>query len=133
MRKSKEGNIYHDLLLFSNRSFGDKSGPPALPDLESEREDENGEECDVEEEVKREEEVQSLCGEIRTDAACSGIEELSLTVQEEQEDEKTIGEDEEEQENQKTTQGIYCNMQCVLKVSFNGYVYRTQHMLRKVA
>lgn len=78
-----------------------------MPDLESEREDENGEECDVEEEEKQEEEVQSPCGEIRTDAACSGIEELSLTVQEEQEDEKSIGEEEEEQENQKTTQGIY--------------------------
>uniref|UniRef100_H3DKM1 Eukaryotic translation initiation factor 2D n=1 Tax=Tetraodon nigroviridis TaxID=99883 RepID=H3DKM1_TETNG len=44
-------------------SFGDKSGPPALPDLKQE-----------------EEEVQSSFGETRTDQACPDIEELSLNV-----------------------------------------------------
>lgn len=101
--------ITHDLLLLSNRSFGDKSGPPALPDLESEGGDPNGEECDLGEEEKQEEVEESPCGETRTDEACCGIEELSLTVQEEQEDERSIEED--EQEDQKTTQGIlYRNM-----------------------
>ncbi|TNM86938.1 hypothetical protein fugu_007168 [Takifugu bimaculatus] len=77
-------------------SFGDKSGPPALPDLESEGGEANGEECDHAEE-EQEEEEQSPCGE-----ACCGIEELSLTVQAEQENERSIEED--EQEDQKTTQ-----------------------------
>uniref|UniRef100_A0A674PQB5 Eukaryotic translation initiation factor 2D n=1 Tax=Takifugu rubripes TaxID=31033 RepID=A0A674PQB5_TAKRU len=77
-------------------SFGDKSGPPALPDLESEGGEANGEECDHAEE-EQEEEEESPCGE-----ACCGIEELSLTVQAEQENERSIEED--EQEDQKTTQ-----------------------------
>lgn len=101
--------ISHDLVLLSNRSFGDKSGPPALPDLESEGGDTNGEECElVKEEKQEEEEVQSPCGETGTDQAGSGIEALSLTVQEEQESERSMEEEEEEEEqqDQKTTQGI---------------------------
>uniref|UniRef100_A0A674N2H3 Eukaryotic translation initiation factor 2D n=1 Tax=Takifugu rubripes TaxID=31033 RepID=A0A674N2H3_TAKRU len=43
-------------------SFGDKSGPPALPDLESEGGEANGEECDHAEE-EQEEEEESPCGE----------------------------------------------------------------------
>lgn len=80
-------------MLLSNRSFGDKSGPPALPDFESEGGDTNGEEYEVVKEEKQEEE----------DQAFSGIEELSLTVQE---GEKSMEEEEEEQQDQKTTQGI---------------------------
>lgn len=101
-------NISHDLLLLSNRSFGDKSGPPTLPDLESEGGDTNGEECELDKEQKREEEeAQSPCGETGTDQACSGVEELSLAVQEEeQEGERSMEEEEEEQQDQKTTQGI---------------------------
>lgn len=102
--------ISPDLVLLSNRSFGDKSGPPALPDLESEGGDMNGEECEVVKEEKQEEEeeeeLQSPCGETGTDQACSGIEELSLTVKEEQEGERSMEEEEEEQQDQKTTQGI---------------------------
>lgn len=71
-----------------------------MPDLESEDRDANGEECDLADEDKHEEDP---CGETRTDETCSGIEELSLTVQGEQEDESNI--EEEEQEDQKTTQG----------------------------
>lgn len=93
-------------MLLSNRSFGDKSGPPALPDLEGEGGDTNGEECEVVKEDKQEEKVQSPCSETGTDQACSGIEELSLTVQEEQEGERSMEEEEEEQQDQKTTQGI---------------------------
>lgn len=99
-------------MLLSNRSFGDKSGPPALPDLEGEGGDTNGEECEVVKEDEQEEEkVQSPCGETGTDQACSGIEELSLTVQEEQEGERSVEEEEEEEEqqDQKTTQGISCS------------------------
>lgn len=88
----------------SNRSIGDKSGPPALPDLESEGGDTNGEECEVvKEEKQEEEEVQSPCGETGTDQACSGIEELSLTIQE---GERSMEEEEEVQQDQTTTQGI---------------------------
>lgn len=91
-------------MLLSNRSFGDKSGPPALPVFESEGGDTNGEEYEVvKEETQEEEEVQSPCGETGTDQAFSGIEELNLTVQE---GEKSMEEEEEEQQDQKTTQGI---------------------------
>lgn len=85
-------------------------GPPALPDLESEGGEANGEECDHAEEEKQEEEEESPCGETRTDeACCCGIEELNLTIQAEQENERIIEED--EQEDQKTTQGIlYSNI-----------------------
>lgn len=82
-------------------------GPPALPDLESDGGEANGEECDHDEEEKQEEEEESPCGETRTDEACCGIEELSLTVQADQEDERSIEED--EQEDHKTTQGILCS------------------------
>lgn len=98
--------VAQDLLLLSNRAFGDKSGPPALPDLEIEGGDANGEKCDVVEEEMQEEEAQSPCGETKTHQACLGIEELSLTVQEEQEDERSMEEEEEEQEDPRTIQGI---------------------------
>lgn len=75
-----------------------------MPDLGSEGGEGNGEECDHAEEEKQEEEEESPCGE-----ACCGIDELSLTVQAEQENERSIEED--EQEDQKTTQGIlYSNI-----------------------
>lgn len=98
-------------VLFSNRSFGDKSGPPALSGLESEEEEDTNEECDVVKEEKQEEEeeeVQSSCGETRTDRACSDTDELSLNVPEEQECERSREEEEEELQElqeQKTTQG----------------------------
>lgn len=97
-------SISHDLVQLSNRSFGDKSGPPALPDLETEGGDTDGEEGEVvKEENQEKEDVQSPCGETGTDQACSGIEELSLT---QQEDERNMEDEEEEQQDQKTTQGI---------------------------
>lgn len=78
-----------------------------MPDLESEGGEANGEECGHAEDEKQEEEEES--GETRTDEACCGIEELSLTVQAEQEDERSVEED--EQEDHKTTQGIlYSNI-----------------------
>lgn len=67
----------------------------------------NGEECEVDEKEEVTEE-QSPSGEMMTDQACSGIEELSLTEREEEKGEKGNEEEEEEaeQDDQKMTQGI---------------------------
>ncbi|TKS77755.1 Eukaryotic translation initiation factor 2D [Collichthys lucidus] len=78
-------------------AFGDKSGPPSLPDAESEGV--NGEDCEVSEE--EEEEVE--CGqeehtpsEKMTGEACSAIEELSLTEVDQEEEKAEKGNEEEE-------------------------------------
>lgn len=91
--------------FFFFRAFGDKSGPPSLPDVESEGQEVNGEECevDVKEEVTEE---QSHGGETMADQASSGVEELSLTEQEEEKGEKGDKEEDAEQDDHKVTQGI---------------------------
>lgn len=91
------------------RAFGDKSGPPPLPDAESEGQGVNGEEYEVddmeeEEAEKCVEEEQSPCQTV-TDQACSGIEELSLTEQEEEKGDKGNEEEEGNQDDQKMPQG----------------------------
>ncbi|XP_078111393.1 eukaryotic translation initiation factor 2D [Sander vitreus] len=93
-------------------AFGDKSAPP-LPDAESEGQGVKGEEYEVdemEEEVEEEaekcvEEEQSPCQTV-TDQACSGIEELSLTEQEEEKGDKGNEEEEGNQDDQKMPQEI---------------------------
>ncbi|KAI3357610.1 hypothetical protein L3Q82_016022, partial [Scortum barcoo] len=86
-------------------AFGDKSGPPSLPVAETEGQGVNGEECEVgeeeaeksveEEEEKEEEEGRRRPGNEVTDQACSGVEELSLTEQEEEKGEKANEEEKE--------------------------------------
>ncbi|XP_070765954.1 eukaryotic translation initiation factor 2D isoform X2 [Enoplosus armatus] len=85
-------------------AFGDKSGPPSLPDAESEGQGLDGEECEVDEEEEEEEEQRS--GETITDQACSGIEELSLAEQAGQKGEKVNEEEEGNQDDQKMPQEI---------------------------
>ncbi|XP_041654247.1 eukaryotic translation initiation factor 2D [Cheilinus undulatus] len=93
-------------------AFGDKSGPPSLPDTESEGQGLNGEECEVDKEEEEEEgersaeEEQQSPGEMVTDQACSAIEELSLTKEEEEKGEKDNEEAEENKDDQKMPQEI---------------------------
>ncbi|XP_033826014.1 eukaryotic translation initiation factor 2D [Periophthalmus magnuspinnatus] len=66
-------------------AFGDKSGPPSLPDSTETEEQVNGEECYPEDEVGKEEEV-ATCGDEAngqevTDQACTGVGQLSLSEQ----------------------------------------------------
>uniref|UniRef100_A0A669CM71 Eukaryotic translation initiation factor 2D n=1 Tax=Oreochromis niloticus TaxID=8128 RepID=A0A669CM71_ORENI len=84
-------------------AFGDKSGPPSLPDAESEEVDK----C-VEEQSSPEETV--------TDQAHSGFEELSLVEQDEEKGEKSNEKEEETQDEQKTPQEVMDAMllQCFL-------------------
>lgn len=93
--------------FFFFRAFGDKSGPPSLPDVESEGQEVNGEECEVDEREEVTEEP-SPGGETMADQASSGVEELSLTEQQQEEEkgEKDDKEEEAEQHDQKMTQGI---------------------------
>lgn len=94
-------------------AFGDKSGPPSLPDAESEGQAVSGEECEVDEDeeeevqksVEEEVEEQMPCETI-TGQACFGIEALSLTKQEEEKGEKGNEEEEENQDDQKMPQEI---------------------------
>uniref|UniRef100_A0A669BMV6 Eukaryotic translation initiation factor 2D n=1 Tax=Oreochromis niloticus TaxID=8128 RepID=A0A669BMV6_ORENI len=83
-------------------AFGDKSGPPSLPDAESEAHGENGEECEIsdkeEEEVDKCVEEQSSPEETVTDQAHSGFEELSLVEQDEEKGEKSNEKEEETQD-----------------------------------
>ncbi|KAK9514829.1 hypothetical protein VZT92_025516 [Zoarces viviparus] len=76
-------------------AFGDKSGPPSLPEAAGEGQEVNGEDYEVddteeEEEVEKcveeeeEEEEEQTPGEKVTGQACSGVEELSLAEQEEE-------------------------------------------------
>lgn len=98
-------------LCTSFRAFGDKSGPPSLPDSESVGQGVNGEEChfeeeEVEEEVEKcVEEEQSSCDTVM-DQTCSGLEELSLAEQAEEKGEKSNEEEEGNQDDQKHPQGI---------------------------
>ncbi|XP_036961458.1 eukaryotic translation initiation factor 2D isoform X2 [Acanthopagrus latus] len=97
-------------------AFGDKSGPPSLPDAESAEQGVNGEECNFdEEEVEEEEEEEEVkkCVEeehsscdTATDQACSGLEELSLAEQAEEKGEKSIEEEEGSQDDPKHPQEI---------------------------
>lgn len=108
MKPDSEVNFTRGFLhffFFSFRAFGDKSGPPSLPDVESEGQEVNGQECEVDEEEEVAEE-QSPGGEMMADQASSGVEELSLTEQEEEKGEKGNKEEEAEQDDQKMTQGI---------------------------
>uniref|UniRef100_A0A671XDP3 Eukaryotic translation initiation factor 2D n=1 Tax=Sparus aurata TaxID=8175 RepID=A0A671XDP3_SPAAU len=68
-------------------AFGDKSGPPSLPDAESVGQGVNGEDYNFDEEEVEEEEVEKCVEEEQiscdtvTDQTCSGFEELSLAEQ----------------------------------------------------
>ncbi|KAG7228210.1 hypothetical protein INR49_013373 [Caranx melampygus] len=96
-------------------AFGDKSCPPSLPDAEDEGKEVNGDECedDVEEgavEDRKEEaewhvEEELSASETVTDQVCTGVEELKLAEQKEEEGEKGNEEEEENKGNQKTPQG----------------------------
>uniref|UniRef100_A0A3B4UML8 Eukaryotic translation initiation factor 2D n=1 Tax=Seriola dumerili TaxID=41447 RepID=A0A3B4UML8_SERDU len=96
-------------------AFGDKSVPPSLPDIENDGQGVNGDECETDEEEEEEEEKEEVetcveeersAGEMVTDQVCSGIEELSLAEQKEEEGEKGNEEEEENQDDQKTPQEI---------------------------
>ncbi|XP_061590804.1 eukaryotic translation initiation factor 2D [Cololabis saira] len=85
-------------------AFGDKSGPPSLPDTGSEEQDMNGEEYDIsenEEEVEKCEEQQSS-GETLLDQAC--CEELKLADPEEDQVEISDEKEAQNQDDQKTPQ-----------------------------
>ncbi|XP_054465568.1 eukaryotic translation initiation factor 2D [Anoplopoma fimbria] len=95
-------------------AFGDKSGPPSLPDAEGEGQEVNGEEyesdeveeeevekCVEEKEKEEEEEEENTQGEKVTDQACSGVEELRLA---EQEEERVNEEEEANPDDQKMPQ-----------------------------
>lgn len=93
-------------------AFGDKSGPPTVPDEDC-KEEMNEEECEVSEETEdKEEERTEKSSEDQwcpsdsvSDPACSGIEELSIAEQEEEKGEED-SEKEENQEDQRTPQEI---------------------------
>lgn len=72
-------------------AFGDKSGPPSLPDPTETEEDMNEGECDSENKLHKEDgevEVQEVRDEV-----CTGVEELSLPDQIQQDEEKTTEDD----------------------------------------
>ncbi|XP_069580177.1 eukaryotic translation initiation factor 2D [Brachyistius frenatus] len=95
-------------------AFGDKSGPPSIPDAESEGQSVNGEECTVSENEEEEEETdvqkfaeeQQCPGGTVTDQVSSGFEELSLNQQEREEGEKGTEKEEENPNDEKTPQEI---------------------------
>ncbi|KAM4562849.1 eukaryotic translation initiation factor 2D [Odontesthes bonariensis] len=92
-------------------AFGDKSGPPSLPDAESEEQGVSGDECDVsekeeEEEVEKRVEEQPSSGETVADTACWGLEELKLAELEENKCEISNEKEEENQDDQKTPQEV---------------------------
>ncbi|GAA6216376.1 eukaryotic translation initiation factor 2D [Lates japonicus] len=93
-------------------SFGDKSGPPSLPDAESEGQGVYGDGCEADEEEEEKEEVEKCVeeewgpSETVSDQVCSGTEELSLAEQEEEKGEKGNEEEEETQDDLKTPQEI---------------------------
>ncbi|XP_030279156.1 eukaryotic translation initiation factor 2D isoform X2 [Sparus aurata] len=93
-------------------AFGDKSGPPSLPDAESVGQGVNGEDYNFDEEEVEEEEVEKCVEEEQiscdtvTDQTCSGFEELSLAEQAEEKGEKSNEEEEGNQDDQKHPQEI---------------------------
>lgn len=92
-------------MLFFFRAFGDKTGPPSLPDAESEVQEVNREACDVDGKEDGTEE-QTPDSETMMDQACSHTEALSLTEAKEEKDENGNEEDEGEHDDQEMTQGI---------------------------
>ncbi|XP_035512069.1 eukaryotic translation initiation factor 2D [Morone saxatilis] len=91
-------------------AFGDKSGPPSLPEAENEGQGVNGEEYEVseeeEEEVEKYLEEEQSPGEMVKDQACSGIEELSLAEQEEEKGQRDNEEEEGKEDEKKMAQEI---------------------------
>ncbi|XP_068189560.1 eukaryotic translation initiation factor 2D isoform X1 [Antennarius striatus] len=90
-------------------ALGDKSGPPSLPDSESEEQEQNGEDDEVseggEEELERcVEGEQSSTGETSTRPASPSLEKLNLAEQEEEMSEKGNEEEEGSQDEQKMSQ-----------------------------
>lgn len=78
-------------------AFGDKSGPPSLPDCIETEEDMNEGECNTENKLQEEEAgVEEHCQEA-TDQVCAGVEELSLPdqIQQDDDDEETTTEDDQ--------------------------------------
>lgn len=80
-------------------AFGDKTGPPSLPDAEREGQAGNGEESEGDEQEQGEDEKcvseEQSPGDTVTDQACSGVEELVLTEGETEKGEKHNEEEEE--------------------------------------
>ncbi|XP_051280816.1 eukaryotic translation initiation factor 2D isoform X3 [Dicentrarchus labrax] len=91
-------------------AFGDKSGPPSLPEAENEGQGLNGEEYEVseeeEEEVEKYMEEEQSPSEMVKDQACSGIEELSLAEQEEEKGQRDNEEEEGNEDDKKMPQEI---------------------------
>lgn len=87
-------------------AFGDKSGPPSIPDTETEEQELNGDECgadDSEEEGGDKacsDEAHSPSQEV-TDRTCSGVEELTLAEQV-----KEDNNEEKDQDDQRTSQEL---------------------------
>ncbi|XP_028265867.1 eukaryotic translation initiation factor 2D [Parambassis ranga] len=91
-------------------AFGDKSGPPSLPDEEGEGQELNGDEGedseDKGEEVEKCAEEQHGVSETVTDQTSCGIEELHLAEQDEEKSEKANEKEEDYTDGQKTPQEI---------------------------
>ncbi|CAG6021603.1 eukaryotic translation initiation factor 2D isoform 2-T2 [Menidia menidia] len=89
-------------------AFGDKSGPPSLPDAESQEQGVNVDECEVSDE-EEEEEVEKHVDEQPSsvlDPVCCGMEELKLAELEENKPESNDEKEEENQDEQKTPQEV---------------------------
>ncbi|XP_038127240.1 eukaryotic translation initiation factor 2D [Cyprinodon tularosa] len=91
-------------------AFGDKSNPPSLPDEDDKVEDSNHEKSEVDEkedgeyDVGKGTEEQQSSDETITDQICCGLEELSVTEKKEDQVEGSNGNEEENQDEQKTPQ-----------------------------
>lgn len=80
-------------------AFGDKSGPPSLPDDIETEEDINEGECDPENQLHKEDEGVEVHSQDVTDQVCTGAEELSLCDEIQQDEDKTTeGEQRSQQE-----------------------------------
>lgn len=117
--------IFHSsnlcLFVLFFRAFGDKSGPPSLPDEEDEGQEVNGEEGeDSEEEVEKCAEKQHGSSETVTDHTSCCIEELSLAEQDEEKGEKANEKEEDNTDGQKTPQGISFCVICLVVEKCKG-------------
>lgn len=76
-------------------AFGDKSGPPSLPDCTETEEDMNEGECNTEDKLQEEEAGVEEHSQEATDQVCAGVEEMSLPdqIQQDDDEETTIEDD----------------------------------------
>lgn len=79
-------------------AFGDKSGPPTLPDPNETEEDVNEGESDSENQLQMEEGGLEVHSQEVTDQVCTGVEEMSVHDQIQQDEEKTTEEDHRSQQ-----------------------------------